>query len=62
MPPAPGPNRRDILIWGLGAVLGILATLVSLAGSARLGAALTGGVIVLVVVVVAGLALDNRSR
>ena len=62
MPPAPGPKRRDIAIWGLGLVLGAAATLLSLAGSARLGAALTGGVIVLVAVVVAGLALDNRSQ
>lgn len=62
MPPASGPKRRDITLWALGVVLGTLATLLSLAGSARLGAALTGGVIVLVAVVVTGLALDNRSR
>lgn len=54
----PGPNRRDLAMWSIGIALAVVATLIGDAAGARLGAALTGGVIVLVVTVVAGLALD----
>ena len=45
-------------MWSIGIALAVVATLIGDAAGARLGAALTGGVIVLVVTVVAGLALD----
>ena len=45
-------------MWSIGIALAVVATLIADAAGARLGAALTGGVIVLVVTVVAGLALD----
>lgn len=57
----PGPNRRDPLVWAAGLVLATVATLIASAAGARLGAALTGGVIVLVATVLTGLALSDRT-
>ncbi len=59
--PPSGQNRRDAIMWGLGVVLGTVATLLGSAGGARLGAALTGGVITLVATVLLGLARDSRD-
>jgi len=58
MPPQmPGPSRRDLLIWAVGIVAGAVATLIASAAGARLGSALTAGVIALVAIVVGALAL-----
>lgn len=54
-------KRRDLVMWSVGLVLALLATVIASAAGARLGSALTGGVIVLVITVVAGLALDGRG-
>ena len=56
----PGPTRRDILTWGVGLVLAAVVTVIASLAGARLGSALTGGVIALVVVVVGALALERR--
>lgn len=47
-------------MWSIGLALAAVATLIASASEARLGAALTGGVIVLVATVLTGLALDTR--
>ena len=47
-------------MWSVGLALAAIATLIASAAGARLGAALTGGVIVLVAIVLTGLALDTR--
>jgi hypothetical protein len=63
MPPQmPGPSRRDLLIWAAGIVAGAVATLIASAAGARLGSALTAGVIALVAIVVGALALEARDR
>jgi hypothetical protein len=63
MPPQmPGPSRRDLLIWGTGIVVAAAATLIASAAGARLGSALTAGVIALVAIVVGALALEARDR
>ncbi len=63
MPPQlPGPSRRDLLIWGAGIVVAAVATLIASAAGARLGSALTAGVIALVAIVVGALALEARDR
>ena len=54
-------KRRDLVMWSVGLVLGALVTVIASAAGARLGSALTGGVIVLVITVVAGLAIDGRG-
>jgi membrane protein YdbS with pleckstrin-like domain len=54
-------KRRDLVMWSVGLVLAVLATVIAWAAGARLGSALTGGVIVLVIIVVAGLAIDRRG-
>lgn len=56
----PGPTRRDALAWGAGLVLAAVATGIASASGARLGVALTVGVIVLVATVVGALALERR--
>lgn len=60
MAPTPDTNRRDLLTWSAGLVLAAVATVIASAAGARLGSALTGGVIVLVATVVAGLAMERR--
>ncbi len=62
MPRSPGPKRRDLLMWSAGLVLAAIVTLIASAAGARLGSALTGGVIVLVAAVLTGLAIDARGR
>jgi hypothetical protein len=47
-------------MWGAGLVVAAGATLIASAAGARLGAALTGGVILLVATVLTGLAIDAR--
>jgi hypothetical protein len=61
MPGTPDTKRRDLVMWSVGLVLAVLATVIALAAGARLGSALTGGVIVLATAVVAGLAIDGRG-
>ncbi len=56
----PEPNRRDLVMWSTGIVLAVVATLIASAAGARLGSALTGGVMVLVATVLAGLAIDAK--
>lgn len=60
MPHASGQTGRDLVMWSIGLALAVVATLIASASGARLGAALTGGVIVLVATVLTGLALDTR--
>ena len=55
-------KRRDLVMWSVGLVLAVLATVIASAAGARLGSALTGGVIILVIAVVAGLAIDRRAE
>lgn len=63
MPPQmPGPSRRDVVIWAAGIVIAAVATLIASAAGARLGSALTAGVIALVAVVVGALGLEARHR
>lgn len=57
----PHTRRRDLVWWAAGLVLAVLATAISSGAGARLGAALTGGVIVLVATVLVGLALGERG-
>lgn len=57
---SPHTTRRDLVIWAVGLALAAVATAIGSAAGARLGAALTGGVIVLVATVLVGLALDER--
>ncbi len=49
-------------MWGVALVVGVVATTIAWAGGARLGAALTLGVVLMVVVVVAALLVDARGR
>ena len=61
-PPLRGPGERDAYLWAIAVGLAAGATAVAWAAGARLGAALTYGVIVLVAVVNAGLWLEGRPR
>ena len=54
-------KRRDLVMWSVGLVLAVFATVIASAAGARLGSALTGGVIILVTTVVAGLVIDGRG-
>jgi uncharacterized membrane-anchored protein len=56
----PHTTRRDLVIWAAALVLAAVATAIGSVAGARLGAALSGGVIVLVATVLVGLALDER--
>lgn len=56
----PGPTRRDLVAWAAGIAIGAVATLIASAAGARLGSALTAGVIALVVTVAGALALETR--
>ena len=57
-----GPSRIDAIAWALALVLAAAGTLIAWAAGARLGAALTLGAIVLVVVVVVALLADARAH
>lgn len=61
MPGPSGQTRRDVALWGVALVLAAVATLVGSLAGARLGAALTGGLIVVVATVLTGLARDTRD-
>jgi len=61
-PPLRGPGERDVYLWAIAVGLAAIATVVAWAAGARLGAALTYGVIVLVVVTCGGLWLEGRPR
>lgn len=61
MPGPSGQIRRDVALWGVALVLAAVATLVGSLAGARLGAALTGGLIVVVATVLTGLARDTRD-
>lgn len=56
----PDTNRRDLVTWSVGLVLAAVATVIASSAGARLGSALTGGVIVLVATVLTGLAMEGR--
>lgn len=57
-----GFNRTDALAWAIAVVVGVVATLASWATGARLGAALTLGVGLMVLVIVVAMAMDARGR
>lgn len=52
-------HRADILMWGAAVVVAGVVTAVSSAAGARLGAALTGGVIVLTALIIGALVADE---
>jgi hypothetical protein len=60
--PMPGLSRRDLTIWAAGIGAAAVATLIAWAAGARLGAALTAGVIVLVAAVAGALGVEGRHR
>ena len=60
MPRIPGPTRRDAALWGIALAVGAVLTVIALAADARLGAALTAGVIGLTATLVAGLLVESR--
>lgn len=57
-----GLNRSDAIAWAIAVVVGVLSTWLAWASGARLGAALTLGVVLMVVVVVTALLIDARGR
>lgn len=57
-----GFSRLDLAAWGVAIVVGVVATLLADLGGARLGAALTLGVCLMVVVVAGAMAADARGR
>ncbi len=57
-----GPSRVDAIAWGAAVGLALIGTLIAWAMGARLGAALTLGVIILIVVVIAWLIVDARGH
>ena len=57
-----GFNRSDAVAWTIAVVVGVLSTWLAWAAGARLGAALTLGVVLMVVVVVTALLIDARGR
>ena len=57
-----GFSRVDLAAWGTAIVVGVVATLLAELGGARLGAALTLGVCLMVVVIAGTMALDARGR
>lgn len=56
----PGPTRRDAVAWAVAIAVGAVLTLIASASGARLGSALTAGVIGLVATVIGALILDSR--
>lgn len=61
MPGLSGKTRHDVALWSVGIVLAAAATLIGSLAGARLGAALTGGLIIVVATVLTGLARDTRD-
>lgn len=57
-----GFSRADALAWAIAIIAGVIGTWGAWAGGARLGAALTLGVVLMVVVVVTAMFLDSRGR
>ncbi len=57
-----GFRRVDLVAWGVAIIAGIAGTAIAGAGGARLGAALTLGVLLMVVVIVAAMLVDARGR
>ena len=57
-----GFSRADALAWAIALATGVIATALAWAGGARLGAALTLGVGLMVVVIVVALLIDARGR
>ncbi len=55
----PGPNRRDLVVWAAALVAATAATIISSTAGARLGTALTVGVITVVAVILAALAYER---
>ena len=62
MSPMPGPSRRDALTWAAALIIATVVTLVAFAAGARLGSAMTAGVIALVTIVAGALALERSNR
>ena len=59
----PGPSRVDLVVWGAGVVAAAVAAAIASVAGARLGSALTAGVIALTAIVVVGFAiLARRDR
>jgi hypothetical protein len=57
-----GFSRVDVVAWGGGLAALVLGTVIASAAGARLGAALTLGVVLLVVVVVTAMLIDARGH
>jgi len=56
------PTRIDAVTWAVAIVLGVIGTAVASLSGARLGAALTLGVALMVATVVAALIVDARTH
>ncbi len=57
-----GFNRNDLIAWSIAVVAAVVGTWLAWASGARLGAAITLGAVLMVVVVVAAMLLDARGR
>lgn len=57
-----GFSRVDLATWGAAIVVGVIATLLADLGGARLGAALTLGVCLMLLIVAGAMAADARGR
>jgi nicotinamide riboside transporter PnuC len=57
-----GFSRVDVVAWLSAVVVGIIGTVIASAAGARLGAALTLGVILAMVIVIAAMLIDARGR
>lgn len=57
-----GFSKVDAVAWFAAVVVGIIGTVIASATGARLGAALTVGVILAMVIVIAAMLIDARGR
>lgn len=57
-----GFSRVDLAAWGIAIMVGVVATLLADLSGARLGAALTLGACLMVVVIAGAMAVDARGR
>ncbi len=57
-----GFSRVDALAWVVALAVGAIGTLIAWAAGARLGAALTLGVVLVMVIVVVAMLVDARGR
>lgn len=57
-----GFSRVDLAAWGTAIVVGVVATVLADLGGARLGAALTLGVCLMVAVITVAMVVDARGR